>query len=152
MQRFRPAEFGDAGLRHEVNVFVYRYGPEGPQYLLLHPQPQPEAQWRPVVGAVDLGETLRRAALRRVRLETGLDRAWDLVLPAPGLVEEVGDLRLVEWPFGCQARPGWAGPQPRADRGQLADWEWCGFEQALAIIGRSLHRQNLLQLHLRLAA
>ena len=149
MQPFQPAEFGDEGLRHEVNVFVYRYGTAGPEYLLLHPHPRQDAIWRPVVGTVDLDEDLRHAALRRVRAETGLEQAWDLVLPAAGLVEDLGDLRLVEWPFGCEARPGWPGPRGHAS---LAAWDWVVFDQALTILGRSLHRQNLLQLHLRLAA
>lgn len=149
MPPFRPAEFGDEGLRHEVNVFVYRYGTDGPEYLLVHPHPRQDALWRPVVGTVDLHEDLRHAALRNLRVETGLERAWDLVAPAAGLVREVGDLRLVEWPFGCEARPGWAGPRVH---GPLAAWDWAPFERALDILGRSLHRQNLLQLHLRLAA
>jgi len=149
MSPYRPAEFGDEGLRHEVNVFVYRYGTDGPEYLLLHPQPHQDGFWRPVIGAVDLDEDLRHAALRRVRLETGLEQAWDLVIPAAGLVEDLGDLRLVEWPFGCEARPGWPGPRLRDPR---TAWNWASFERALDILSRSLHRQNLLQLHLRLAA
>ena len=149
MSFYRPDDFGDRGLRHEVNVFVYRLEQAAPEYLLLRATPRLEQSWRPVVGAVDWDEDLRHAALRQARAETGLLRAWDLVAPAPGLVEEVGDLRLIEWPFGLQAAPGWHGP--RDGRGDAA-FDWCGFEQALDVLGRSLHRQNLLQLHLRLAA
>ena len=149
MSFFPPADFGDRGLRHEVNVFVYRLVAGGPEYLLLQGRPRIEQSWRPVTGAVAWDEDLRHAALRSARAETGLRRAWDLLAPAPGLVEEVGDLRLVEWPFGLQAAPGWLGP--RDGRGDAA-FDWCGFEQALDALGRSLHRQNLLQLHLRLAA
>jgi hypothetical protein len=154
MGRLQPADLGDAGLRHEVNVFIYRYRSGGPEYLLLHPQPRHEALWRPVTGAVELDEDLRHAALRRTRVETGLAQPWDIVSPAAGLTQEVGDLRLVEWPFGCQARPGWDGPQPPTGRhaSPIADWNWCNFRDALALLGHSLHRQNLLQLHLRLAA
>lgn len=149
MGNLHPAELGDGGLRHEVNVFVYRYRTGGPEYLLLHPHPRQEALWRPVVGPVDLDEDLRHAALRSTRAQTGLAQPWDIVSPAAGLTEEVGDLRLVEWPFGCEARPGWAGPRRNVP---LAEWHWCDFPQALNLLGRSLHRQNLLQLHLRLAA
>jgi hypothetical protein len=102
--RFRwiPADFGQLGLRHEVDVFIYRFAAQGPEYLLLMPEPRHEAFWRPVTGTVEWHEDLLRAALRRARSEVGLAHPHDLVAPGAGLLEEVGDLRLVHWPFGLQ--------------------------------------------------
>lgn len=144
-----PADFGDLGLRHEVDVFVYRFSQAGPEYLLLRTEPRHELSWQPVTGCVEWHEDLRRAALRRVRLDVGLDYPADLLAPAPGLVEEVGDLRLVHWPFGFQISPAETGPRPR---GRFIDLQWSGFGPALDALQSGTHRRNLLQLHLRLAA
>jgi hypothetical protein len=152
MQRgncWTPADFGQLGLRHEVDVFVFRFGAGGPEYLLLRPEPRHEESWQPVTGVVDWDEDLRRAALRRVRLDTGLDYPADLLAPAPGLLEEVGDLRLVHWPFGFQIAPAEAAPRLR---GRYLAWQWSAFSPALDALGNGTHRRNLLQLHLRLAA
>jgi len=148
-RRFSPADFGDLSLRHEVHVFPYRYRSEGPEYLLLRAAPMQEKVWRPVVGAVDWDEDLRHAALRQVQVETGLTHAFDLVSPATGLIQEVGDLKLVQWPVGYQV------PHPEIEPRlgeEVATWHWCPFQQALQILDASLFRQNLLQLHLQLAA
>ena len=149
LRRFAPAQFGDLGLRHEVHVFLYRYSGQGPEYLLLRAAPTQEQVWRPVVGPVDWDEDLRHAALRQVRIETGLTQAFDLVAPPTGLVQDLGDLKLVQWPVGFQV----ASPsvEPRL-RGGLTEWDWCSFQQALHILDASLFRQNLLQLHFQLAA
>jgi len=144
-----PADFGDLGLRHEVDVFVYRFGSGGPEYLLLRPEPRHEMAWQPVTGCVEWHEDLRGAALRRVRLEVGLDYPSDLLAPAPGLLEEVGDLRLVHWPFGFQIAPAESGPRLR---GRFIAWQWSAFGPALESLQSGAHRRNLLQLHLRLAA
>jgi ADP-ribose pyrophosphatase YjhB (NUDIX family) len=151
MQRssWTPAEFGQMGLRHAVDVFVYRFGPGGPEYLLLISEPRREESWRPVTGAVGWDEDLRRAALRRVRAEVGLDYPHDLVLPAAGLLEEIGDLRLVHWPFGFQLAAPACEPRPR---NHLAGWQWTPFAGALDVLASSTHRRNLVALHLRLAA
>ncbi|MHC4823599.1 MAG: NUDIX domain-containing protein [Planctomycetota bacterium] len=148
-RRFSPAQFGDLGQRHEVHVFLYRYCGGEPEYLLLQATPTQERVWRPVVGPVDWDEDLRHAAIRQVQAETGLTHAFDLVSPAAGLVQELGDLQMVLWPVGYQV----ANPsvEPRLTE-RLAAWDWCPFEQALHILDASLHRQNLLQLHLQLAA
>ena len=148
-RRYQPAQFGDLSLRHEVHVFPYRYCSDGPEYLLLQATPVQEKVWRPVVGPVDWDEDLRHAALRQVQAETGLTHAFDLVSPATGLVQEVGDLKLVQWPVGYQVAQRTIEPRLK---GQVAGWDWCGFEQALHILDASLFRQNLLQLHLQLAA
>lgn len=148
-RRFQPAQFGDLSLRHEVHVFPYRFRSGGPEYLLLQAAPVQEKVWRPVVGPVDWDEDLRHAALRQVQVETGITQAFDLVSPAAGLVQEVGDLKLVQWPVGYQV------PHPAIEpqlREQVAAWHWCPFQQALQILDASLFRQNLLQLHLQLAA
>ena len=147
--RWTPADFGELGLRHEVAVFPFRFGPAGPEYLLLMPEPRHEGAWRPVIGPVAWTEDLRRAALRRVSAETGLDHPFDLVAPAPGLVEEIGDLRLVRWPFGFQV------PHPDVPlrlRARLVAFRWTPFGDALEVLGEGTHRRNLLQLHFSLAA
>ncbi len=145
----RPADFGELGLRHEVDVFVYRHAEGRPQYLLLMPEPRHEGAWRPVTGPVDWHEDLRRAALRRVRSETGLAHPADLVSPMPGLVEEVGDLRLVRWPVGFALPHPDLEPRPAAG---LAAWRWTRFEEALDVLEEGVHRQLLLRLHAYLAA
>lgn len=147
--RWIPADFGDLGMRHEVDVFVYRFGAAGPEYLLLMPEPRQEESWRPVTGQVAWDEDLRHAALRRVRSEVGLDYPHDLVAPTAGLLEEVGDLRLVHWPFGFQLPQAVAEPRLR---GRFAAWQWIAFAAALDALGNGAHRRNLVSLHLRLAA
>lgn len=146
---FRPADLGDLGIRHEVNVFVFRVTASGLEYLLLRTRPRQEAMWRPVVRRVDLDEDLFRAAVRGVQHETGLDHAFDLLAPAPGLIHYQGDLQLVEWPLGFRVR----NPEVHLRRRQrLAAVAWQGFDAALKALGMPTHRQNLLQLHWRLSA
>ncbi len=146
---YAPADLGDLGLRHEVGVFVYRSSPGGLLYLLLHPHPRPEEVWRPVVEPVGLDEDLEQAALRGVRQETGLNRAWDLVPAGTGLVQHVGDLQLVQWAVGFQVRS--RRIQLRT-RPTVAGSAWRPFEAALRSLATELHRQNLLLLHSRLTA
>lgn len=146
--RFPPADFGDQGLRHEVDVFVYRFGPLGPEYLLLMHEPRHEECWSPVTGPIGWHEDLRHAALRRVHAELGLAHAHDLVSPPGGLVEDIGDLRLVRWPVGFQIAEG-APPRPQP---LVTALQWAAFAQALESLANRAHRRNLLQLHLRLAA
>ncbi len=143
------ADFGDQGLRHEVDVFVFRFGAVGPEYLLLRHEPRLEESWRPVTGSIAWHEDLRRAAMRRVRAELGLDYAHDLVAPQAGLVEEIGDLRLVHWPIGFQLARCAAQPRPLE---RVRDLQWTDFTAALEALANGAHRRNLLQLHLRLAA
>jgi hypothetical protein len=147
--RFPPSDLGDQGVRHEVNVFVFRDSLSGPQYLLLRPSRQPDSLWRPVVRAVDHAEDLAHAARRAVRMEVGLTDPFDLVLPAPGVEEEVGDLQLVGWPVGFALRHD---PRLDARADGPAQWGWMDFSRALQELGLSVHRQNLLQLHWQLAA
>lgn len=145
----REDDFGALGTRHAVDVFVYRFGPSGPEYLLLMPEPRQEECWRPVTGTVGWHEDLRRAAMRQVRSEVGLLYPHDLVAPGAGLLEEIGDLRLVHWPFGFQ----WSRAQvePRPGEGYAA-WRWSAFPRALDDLGNGAHRRILVALHLRLAA
>lgn len=142
--RFSPADLGDLGMRHEVNVFVFRATQTGLEYLLLQPRPRHESSWRPVVQAVSHNEDLFRAAIRGVRAETGLDFAFDLVCPAPGILQEIGDMQLVEWPFGYQVRDPYV---PLRRRPQLAATHWMSFKDALHHLDHSAYRQNLLLLH-----
>ncbi|MAW60028.1 MAG: hypothetical protein CMJ94_04230 [Planctomycetes bacterium] len=146
--RFRPSDLGEQGVRHEVNVFVFRRSPEGPEYLLLRPSTQPDSLWRPVVQAIGHHEDLSGAARRAVQLEVGLREAFDLLLPAAGVEEEVGDLHLVGWPVGYYLRR----MPPRGPQRAAAQLDWMGFDQAIQQLGLSVHRQNLLQLHWQLAA
>jgi hypothetical protein len=142
-----PAEFGDLGQRHEVNVFVFRVTESGLEYLLLQPPPRQEAVWRPVVRSVGLGEDLAAAALRGVREETGLDRPFDLVAVDPAPLQELGDLQLVDWPFGFQVRDPLC---PVRDGGRFAGFRWQRFDDALRAMPVAVHRQNLMQVHWRL--
>lgn len=147
--RFQPSDFGEQGIRHEVNVFVFRKSPTGPEYLLLRPSAQPDSLWRPVVQAVGHHEDLSLAARRAVRREIGLTEAFDLLLPAAGVEEDIGDLHLVGWPVGFCLRH-----RARLERAntRAAQLGWMDFTQALNYLGLSVHRQNLLQLHWQLAA
>ncbi|HJM40553.1 MAG TPA: NUDIX domain-containing protein [Planctomycetota bacterium] len=144
-----PAGFGELGLRHEVNVFVFRVADDGIEYLLLQPNPQHDGVWRPVVHPVHLNEDLDHAALRGVREETGISRPFDLIRAEAAPLQEVGDLQLVGWPFAFQVRNPQCAIQ---DDGQFADIVWQRFDDALQIVTNELHRQNLLQLHLKLVA
>lgn len=147
---FAPADLGDLGLRHEVNVFLFHLGAAGPEYLLLQSRPRQEAAWRPVVRRVDLDEDLVEAALRAVQAETGLDSPFHVLLPGTGVVHSVGDLQLVEWPLGLRIRG--ADAARLRPRPSLAAAVWQGFQEALLALEDPAHRQNLLQVHLRLHA
>ncbi len=144
---FHPADFGDLGFRHEVNVFVFRVAESGLEYLLLQPPPRHDAVWRPVVHPVGLDEDLDEAALRGVHEETGIARPFDLVSLGPAPVRDIGDLRLIGWPFGFQVRDPLC---PVRDRGLFAGYMWQRFDEALQAMPVSVHRQNLLQVHWRL--
>lgn len=147
MISYPPAEFGEQGQRHEVHVFLYRFDGDGPQYLLLQAEPKQEGLWRPVVGPIDLDEDLRHAALRQAHAELGLAQAYDFISPPWGLIDEIGDLQLVQWPIGLMSPSHW----PRLALGDaIRDCDWYPFETALKKMDASFHRQNLLQLHLRL--
>jgi hypothetical protein len=146
---FQPDDLGDGGLRHEVNVFVYRSSGRGLEYLLLRPQPSADSLWRPVVRAIQYHQDLRQAAVTAVHEEIGLGNPFDLQCPALGIEEDVGDLHLVGWPVGFRLRsPRVVMPKKR----QLAQVGWMDFQGALHALGLSVHRQNLLQLHWQLAA
>ncbi len=147
--RYQPDDFGDGGLRHEVNVFVYRCAPDGPEYLLLRPRPASDSLWRPVVKPIQYHQDLRAAAVTAVHAEIGLVSAFDLQCPALGVEEDVGDLHLVGWPVGFRLRNARAAVSPPKE---LAEFGWMSFNQALHTIGLSVHRQNLLQLHWKLAS
>ena len=148
-RKYPPADFGDLGQRHEVHVFLYRFGDWGLQYLLLQAEPRQERVWRPVVGAIDWDEDVRHAALRQVFKDVGVGHAFDLISPPWGLISELGDLQLVQWPVGFQIPHHDALLRPQR---AIAAVNWCGFEQAMHLLDASLFRQNLLQLHLRLSA
>ncbi|NQU49877.1 MAG: hypothetical protein HQ519_14590 [Planctomycetes bacterium] len=155
--RFHPDDFGDHGLRHEVNVFVYRDSSEGLEYLLLRPQPSADSLWRPVVRVIQFHQDLRQAAVTAVRDEIGLANPFDLHCPALGIEEDVGDLHLVGWPVGFRLRKSsmaipTGGVTRAADAKQVAQMGWMDFQTALHALGLSQHRQNLLQLHWQLAA
>ncbi len=146
---FSPDDFGDLGLRHEVNVFVFRVASNGIEYLLLQPNPMHENVWRPVVNPVGLDEHLQHAALRGVREETGLARPFDLIHANAAPIRDLGDMRLIGWPFAFQVS------DPSViihNNDQLADCSWQRLEDALDLITDELHRQNLLQLHMKLVA
>lgn len=147
--RFPPSDLGDGGVRHEVNVFVYRAGAGGPEYLLLRPSRQPDSLWRPVVSAIGHDEDLVHAALTAVREQIGLTEAFDLLCPAPGVEEAVGDLQLIGWPVGFRLRRRRLSVRPRDGASQT---DWMDFRRALHELGLSVHRQNLLQLHWGTAA
>jgi hypothetical protein len=142
----QPASFGDRGTRHAVNVFVFRYTADGPEYLLLQSGPKQESLWRPIVRPIAFREDLRRTALEAVKQQTGFRRACELFAPAPGIVEDIGDLRLVEWPMAFLPHQ----DLPHPPENMRA--EWWDFPHAMAHLGLSSHRQNLLQLHWRLCA
>ncbi|KAA3605023.1 MAG: hypothetical protein DWQ01_20710 [Planctomycetota bacterium] len=148
-QGFRPADLGDFGLRHEVNVFVFRQGRRGVEYLLLQSGPAFDSLWRPVVRAVDLDEDLRRAAVRGVQSQTGLDQAFHLITPETAIVQTIGDLQLVGWPFGFMLRQPWSRAlRKRGSKGL----QWLDFQKALLHLSASGHRQNLLQVHWKVRA
>ncbi len=148
-RRYLPADLGDLGQRHEVHVFLYRFREGGPQYLLLQAEPRQERVWRPVVGSIDLDEDVRHAALRQVFTEIGVAHAFDLVSPPWGLISDIGDLQLVQWPVGFQIPHHDLQVKPS---GSIAAVNWCQFDDAMHLLDASLFRQNLLQLHLRLSA
>ncbi|HEX9793655.1 MAG TPA: hypothetical protein VGC54_06690 [Planctomycetota bacterium] len=141
-------DLGDAGTRHEVNVFVFRRGSQGVRYLLVQSAPRIESFWRPLVRTVGLDEDLFVASLNAVRFETGLDRSFDLRTPAVGVVRDLGDLRLIDWPVGMELHD----PDVRVrSSGRLAA-AWRSFDEALRTLGDPTHRQNLLQVHWSVAA
>ena len=141
-----PAELGDLGCRHAVNVFVFRQCALGPEYLLLRNRKQADGLWRPVVRPISHREGFRLAAMDAVREQVGLRKAFDFFLPASGVVDYIGDLQLVEWPIAFRPQK----EAPRLSDGLCAKW-W-NFDTAMKQLGLSAHRQNLLQLHWKICA
>ena len=84
-----------------------------------------------------------------MREETGLRGAPDLVAPRGAGIEDIGDLRLVGWPFGYFHAGASQEPAPRPS---IADYSWDSFEMALLALDSRVHRQNLLRIHDRLTA
>jgi len=136
-----PAELGDLGCRHAVNVFVFRQCARGPEYLLLRNREQTDGLWRPVVRTISYREGFRLAATDAVREQVGFRKAFDFFLSASGVVDYIGDMQLVEWPIALRKQK----EALRLSDGLRAKW-W-NFNTAMKQLGLSAHRQNLLQLH-----
>jgi len=105
--------------------------------------------WRPVANPVLLEEDLRAAALRAVRAEIGYPAIAALLSSPAAPPADIGDLRLIGWPFALLLRR----PTELTHLSpKLAALRWEGFENALRLLAAPRHRQNLLQVHWRLSA
>lgn len=65
-----------------VDVYVFRRGPAGVEFLQLHRRPGASigGTWQSVHGGIEPGESATQAARRELREETGIDplRLWQL--------------------------------------------------------------------------
>ena len=135
-------------LLHRVRVFVYRYEPAGPEYLLLRRDQGIESFWTPIHGTVGLGEKLETAIRREVHSDAGLTRADELIdLDLTGHWV-VGDEEVIEWHWGY--RSGRSDEDVRLGA-EWSDYRWTGFGDAYPSLEHEADRAAIMRLHTRLA-
>lgn len=125
--------------RREVMVVVRRGG----EFLVLHRSPQLEAYWHLVAGGVEEGESPRRAAIRELQEEVGLDASTGLrdlerpfvysLLAEPEAVRARFSSAQTEVPvdvFVAEVDAGW---EPALNEEHDA-YRWCSRDDAVALL------------------
>jgi dihydroneopterin triphosphate diphosphatase len=129
-----------------VDVYPYRRGTAGPEFLVLRRAPGRlyAGQWRMVGGKIAPGETAWQAALRELREETGLEPHVLWALPSVNAFYEWQSDRLNLAPaFAAEL-----GADPSLDA-EHDDFAWLAPEEAAARLAWP-EQQRLLYLAARL--
>ena len=115
---------------------LFRQGPDGMTYLILH---SILGHWTLCKGHVEPGETEHETAEREIREETGLDAAFVdgfrqviTYSPAPGVIKDVVFLL-------AEAGPSEAVCQPE----EVAEIRFVPYERALALLTHASDRETL---------
>ncbi|HMA15244.1 MAG TPA: NUDIX hydrolase [Kiloniellaceae bacterium] len=118
MRRFDPSASAEPGPRLSVLAVVTRQGHGGPEVLLVRRAnpPQP-GHWGFPGGKVAWGEDLRRAAIRELREETGIEGADPVAFDILDLIDpdlEEGPTRGPYHHLMVAVRLAWRGGEPLA--------------------------------------
>jgi dihydroneopterin triphosphate diphosphatase len=113
-----------------VEVCVFRFGKNGPEYLLLERSPHDQyypGMWQIVTGNMNDGERAPDAALRELREETMLlpSRFWAVPCTST-FYDHAGDVLNVSPLFAAQV-------EPRAEPALSSEhqrYEWLSYEEA----------------------
>lgn len=133
-------------LEHRVRVFVFQVLDRRVEYLLLRHKPRAEWPLGPVVGALELGETLEAAIRREVQAETGLRRPVHLIELLAPQKELFGDAGVVEWPFAWQAGTPHDPVLQLKPGPMIGEVQWLGFDAAFRELELPTDRDALVRL------
>lgn len=132
-------------IEHRVSIFVFRRRRDGPEYLVVRRRPARENLWNPILTRLRPSDTVRRAALRRMR------QGWQAPSPLRFLDLNlcdhflVGDMDLVDWCVGYGVEEGWDPQRPDA---QVERFRWELLPKAFQLLEQEGARRALFRLHL----
>ena len=135
----------------KVQVYVFT-NTEPRRYLLLRYHDEKGGYWQPVTGSVEGGESLRDAAFREAREETGIPgRAGDLVESGYTFDFHSYGKDRRETAFGLRASATSDGaPPPVTLSREHQAFRWCTFEEALPLLRWDSNKESLRLLAERL--
>jgi dATP pyrophosphohydrolase len=135
----------------KVQVYVFT-NTEPRRYLLLRYNDEKGGYWQPVTGSVEGDESLRDAALREAREETGVTgRVGDLVDSGYTFDFHSYGKDRRESVFGLRASAARDGaPPPVTLSREHQAFKWCTFEEALSLLRWDSNKEGLRSLAERL--
>jgi dATP pyrophosphohydrolase len=129
----------------KVEVYVFRQGKCGVEYLLLKRSPELGGYWQPITGSVEQNETLADAAVREACEEVGASPVCSLVGPVHRFRYEKNGVEFEEHVFGLEVSE----PSVLLSR-EHTEWKWLTHEEALASLKWNANRDGLRMLHAEL--
>lgn len=130
-----------------VEVIIFRFGREGPEFLLIKRSPDDvlyPGLWQVVTGSVQAAETAVDAARREVLEETGLSALEFWVVPYVGSFYDAQHDRLHLTPFFAAEAP------PGAEVRLSSEHEkcrWAEFAEATGMLPWPAQKEALRVLH-----